>query len=305
MPPTAPDRQICGRDPARLDFRHDRRRRLRFSPSAPLCPSGHDPAAALARGARAARRHFHRGAGARIRCRGHSLRHHRRPVRPAQPRAADRLQPDAAAGAGLRGGAAGRQHRRTGRTAVFHRRPAEPVFIHVSGPGADFGNGAAGTADDRARPAGGGLRLGAGVLPSAAAVGQRRSAGAAADLSVRRLALDRARDRGHQSLCVPGHRGSPQAVGRAGRDRTGSDPRTASHATRRPRRRRRARTRHAAVDDLPDFARAGDGPCRTTARSRATSRPCANRRSAAATFWPRSRNCPQPARRSTACRCRR
>ena len=81
----------------------------------------------------------------------------------------------------------------------------------------------------------------------------RGSSGAAADLFVRRLALDRARDRGHQPLCVPGHRGSPQAVGRAGRDRTGFDPRTASHATGWSRRGRRARARHAAVDDFPDF----------------------------------------------------
>ena len=48
------------------------------------------------------------------------------------------------------------------------------------------------------------------------------------------------RDRRHQPLCVPGHRGSPQALRRAGRHRTGADPRTASHATRRSRRRRRA-----------------------------------------------------------------
>src|SRR3984893_7353083 len=60
---------------------------------------------------------------------------------------------------------------------------------------------------------------------------QRRSAGAAADLSVWCLALDRGRDRGHQSLCFPGCRGSPQTVGRAGRDRTGVGPRTASHPT--------------------------------------------------------------------------
>ena len=53
------------------------------------------------------------------------------------------LQPDAAAGAGLCGGAARAQHRRTGRTAVFHRRPAEPVFIPVPGPGSDLGDGAA------------------------------------------------------------------------------------------------------------------------------------------------------------------
>ena len=44
---------------------------------------------------------------------------------------------------------------------------------------------------------------------------------------------------------------------------------------------------------------------RTTARWPATSKPCANRRSAAATSWPRSRSCRRPARRSTACRCRR
>ena len=100
----------------------------------------------------------------------------------------------------------------------------------------------------------------AGLLPSAAAMGQRRSAGAAADLSVRRLALDRGRDRRHQPLCVPGHRGSPQALGRAGRDRTGAGARTASDPARRPCRRRRPRTRHAAVDDLPDFARTGAGP---------------------------------------------
>ena len=43
---------------------------------------------------------------------------------------------------------------------------------------------------------------------------------------------------------------------------------------------------------------------KTTARWPATSKPCASRRSAAATFSPRSRNCPRPARRSTACRCR-
>ena len=55
----------------------------------------------------------------------------------------------------------------------------------------------------------GGLRLGAGVLPSTAAMGGRRTHGAAADLSVRGLALDPARDRRHQPLCDPGHRGQP------------------------------------------------------------------------------------------------
>ena len=71
--------------------------------------------------------------------------------------------------------------------------------------------------------------------------------GAAADLSVRGLALDPARDRRHQPVCDPGHRGHPQAFRRAGRHRTGADPGAASHPARRPRRRRRARTRHAAV----------------------------------------------------------
>ena len=129
----------------------------------------------------------------------------------AQPRAADRLQPDAAAGAGLCGGAAGIQHRRAGRAAVLYRRAGEPVFVPVSRPGPDFGDGAADTADHRARRPGGGLCLGAGVFPSAAAVGRRRAAGIAADLPVRGLALDRGRDRRHQSLRLPGHRGGPQA----------------------------------------------------------------------------------------------
>ena len=236
----APSRKFVIARRARLNCRYDRRCRLRFPPSASLCPSGYDPAAALAGRARPARGDLHRRAGAGIRRSRHPLRRHRRPIGAAQSRAADRLQPDAAAGAGLCGGAARAQHRRTGRTAVLHRRPAEPVLIPVSRPGPDLGDGAADPADDRARPARGRLRLGAGVLPSAAAVGQRRPAGAAADLSVRRLALDRARDRRHQSLCVPGHRGGAQAFRCAGGDRTGADARAASDPARRPCRRRRA-----------------------------------------------------------------
>ena len=266
--------QICDRAPARLNCRYDRRCCLRFPPSQSLCPSGYDPPAALAGGARPAHGDLHRRAGAGIRRSRHSLRRHRRPVCAAQSRAADRLQPDAAAGAGLCGGAARAQHRRTGRAAVLHRRPAEPVLISVSGPGPDLGDGAADPADHRARRARGRLRLGAGVLPSAAAVGQRRPAGAAADLSARRLALDRARDRRHQPLCVPGHRGGAQAFRRAGGDRTGADARAASDPARRPCRRRRARTRHAAVDDLPDFARAGkDRPSNVQAIGHARRRP--------------------------------
>jgi hypothetical protein len=237
---------ICSRAPARLGSRDERPCRIRLSPSAPLCPAGYHPAAALARGAGPARRHLHRGAGARIRRPGGSLRHHRRPVRAAQSGTADRLQPDAAAGTGLCGGPAGAEYRRTGGVAVSHRRPAEPVFVPVPGPGVDLGDGAADPADHHARRPRGGLRLGAGVLPSAAAVGGRRAHGVAADLSVRGLALDPARDRLHQPVCDPGYRGHPQAFRRAGRHRTGADPGAASHPARRPRRRRRARTRHPA-----------------------------------------------------------
>ena len=66
-----------------------------------------------------------------------------------------------------------------------------------------------------------------------AALGRRRSAGAAADLSVRRLALDRARDRRHLALRLPGHRGIAKALRRARRHRTGADTRTASDPARR------------------------------------------------------------------------
>ncbi len=60
-------------------------------------------------------------------------------------------------------------------------------------------------------------------------------------------------------------RGGAQTFRCAGRDRTGADARAASDPDRRPCRRRRARTRHAAVDDLPDFARAGkDGRWQTS-----------------------------------------
>ena len=188
---------------------------------------------------------------------------------------------------------------------VFHRRIAEPVFIPVSGPGPDFGHRAADPADDRARGSRRGVRLGAGVFLSAAAVGRRGTAGAAADLSVRRLALDRARDRGDEPLCVPGHGRSPQIVRRVGRDRTGADPRAASDAIGWSGGRRRARARHAAVDDFPDLARTGAGAEGQPGACRRHQDACASRRSAAATSWPRSRSSPRPARRSTACRSRR
>ena len=257
MTRTGPRARICGRGPARISSRYDRNRSLRSAPSAPLCPSGYDTAAALARGARSARGHFHCGAGPRIRPPGHPLRCHHRPVRAAQPGAADGLQPDAAAGTGLCRGLAGVEHRRTGRTAVLHRRPAESVFISVSCPRADLGDGAADQADDRARGARDRMRLRAGLLPYAAAVGGRGAAGAAANLPVRGLALDPGGDWRHQSLRIPGHRGGPQTVGRAGCYRTGADPGTTSHAAGWSGRRRRARTRNAALDHLPDFARTG------------------------------------------------
>src|SRR5258708_1229783 len=169
--PTTSGRQICGREPARLNFRHDRRCCLRFPPSAALCPSGYDPAAALARGARTARRHFHCGAGARIRRPDRSLRHPHRPVRATLSGAADHLPPDAAAGAGLCVAALGHEHCRIGCAFVLHRRIAEPVFIPVPCPGSDFRDRAADPADDRARGFGRGLCLRAGILLSAAAVG--------------------------------------------------------------------------------------------------------------------------------------
>ena len=85
---------------------------------------------------------------------------HHRPVGPAQSRAADRLQPDAAAGAGLCRGAARAEHRRAGGAAVFHRRAGESVLVPVSRAGADLGDGAADPAHHRARGARGRLRLG-------------------------------------------------------------------------------------------------------------------------------------------------
>src|SRR5258705_11799541 len=56
--------RICDRALARLNSWHDRRRRLRFPPAAPLCPSRYDPPAALAGCAWPAHRDLHRGAWA-------------------------------------------------------------------------------------------------------------------------------------------------------------------------------------------------------------------------------------------------
>ena len=53
---------------------------------------------------------------------------------PAQSGAADRLQPDAAAGTGLCRRPAGAQYRRTGGTAVLHRRPANPFSFLFLAP---------------------------------------------------------------------------------------------------------------------------------------------------------------------------
>ena len=189
-----------------------------------------------------------------------------------------------------------------------------PFSVPVSRAGPDLGDRAAGALDHRARPARGRLRLGARLFPSAAALGHRRAADPAADLSARRLALDRARDRGHQPLRLPGHRGIAQAVGRAGRHRAGAGARAASDPARRACGRGRARTRHAVVDHRADVARTGtdagrqrptrpdDGQVngQATGQVPATSRRCANRRSAAATSWPKSPSCRRPARRSTA-----
>ena len=205
----------------------------RLPPSATTCPPGHHPAAALARGARTARRDLHRGEGARIRPADRALPGHRQPVGDGQSRASDRLQPDAADGAGLCCRAAGAQHRRARRPALLHRRTAEPVLLPVSRAGADFGDRAAGAVHHRARLHRGRLRLGARLLVSTAALGRRGAAGAAADLSARRLALDRARDRGDQPLRFPGHRGIAKAVRCAGCNRTGAGARATSDPARR------------------------------------------------------------------------
>lgn len=96
-------------------------------------------------------------------------------------------------------------------------------FLLRAGP--DLGDGPAGPVDDSTRLLRGRLRVGAGVLSSAIAVGGRGSAGAAADLPARRLAFDPARDRRYQPLRVPGHRGGAKTLRRARRDRTGAGAR--------------------------------------------------------------------------------
>ena len=57
--------------------------------------------------------------------------------------------------------------------AVPDRRPAKPVLVPFPCSGPDLGYRAADPADDRARMPGGRLRLGAGVLSFAAAMGRR------------------------------------------------------------------------------------------------------------------------------------
>ena len=142
----------------------------------------------------------------------------------------------------------------------------------------------------------------AGVRALPAAVGQLRSAAAAAALHDRRLAFDPARDRLHRRLCVADHRGIAPARRRARRHRAGAGARAASLAARRPGRRRRARARHAAVDHLGDRQGAGE---------RDTRRRAARRRRAAAArtgdALPRHpgqahRIAGRAASRSTACR---
>ena len=56
---------------------------------------------------------------------------------------------------------------------------------------------------------------------------------------------------------------------------------------------------------LPDLARAGKDRCRRQPDRLRPQNAARAERSAAATSWPSSRSCPRPARRSTACRCRR
>ena len=188
------------------------------------------------------------------------------------------------------GGAAGAQHRRTGRAAVPDRRPANPFSFLFLAPV---------LISATALPARMTMALG---FVAVACASSYSTTSRCRGIPTTPLVLPPIYLFGvwlsitlaigvHQPLCVPGHRGSPKTFRRAGRHRIGAGARAASDPARRSRRRRRARTRHAAVDDLPDLARAGGDRAGRPVRLR---HPicCASRRSAAATSWPRSRSCP-------------
>ncbi len=170
----------------------------------------------------------------------------------AQRGAAAALPHDAAAGARPRRLAIGLRRRGTGGAPVPDRRIAEPVRIPVPRPGAAVGDRAAAAFHAAARRFRGRLRHRAGVRALSAAVGQRRSAATAADLHDGRLALDPARHGLHRRLFLADYRGIAPARRCARRHRAGAGARAASLAARRPGGRRRARTRHAAVDHHGD-----------------------------------------------------
>src|SRR6266487_1179932 len=87
----------------------------------------------------------------------------------------------------------------------------------------------------------GAVRNRARVLPPAAAVGERRAAGAAADLSARRVVLAPGRARGDRRLFLADRRGGAAPDRRARRHRAGAGARAASLAARRARGGGRAR----------------------------------------------------------------
>ncbi len=222
----------------------------------------------------------------------------------AQCRAAGALQPDPAARARTRGMAARLRYRRTRGPVVPHRRPGKSLRVPVSRAGAAVGDRAAAAHHHHARRIRRAVRHGAGVRALSVAVGRRRSARTALDLSARRLAFDPARDRLHRRLCLANHRGEPPDRRGPGRDRAGARARAASVAARRPGGGGRPRARHAAVDHLGD---------RQGARAGARSELAAHRRRAAAAravaALPRypveADGALQPASRSTAFHCRR
>ena len=105
-----------------------------ISPSAPKYPSGYDPARAALAAARPAALLFvspRRSLSSTFRSPPH---HHRRAVRAAQSGAADHFQSDAPAGGRPLPHRCAIEHRRTGRAAILHRRPASPFSFLFLAP---------------------------------------------------------------------------------------------------------------------------------------------------------------------------
>src|SRR5215468_11636905 len=117
--------------------------------------------------------------------------------------------------------APGGRHRRTCDAARTDGRIGKSVRIPVSRTGVDIGHSASAAYDADACGVRGIVRDRARVRTLPAAMVERRSVGAAADLHARRLALDPPCDRLHLDLRVADYRGSAPASGCTGRNRTG------------------------------------------------------------------------------------